>query len=186
MIKEFFKSPKKTTILGLIGSSIMMIVTFMTINTSLLILNIYNLYIIGLVIYFVIILMRMLKQKGNVKVANYILVITYIVSFFGTIFVNIAEGESIVIDIIILVIIISYFCNILLRKLKFINNKVFAIVIIVISIYHIINILRYMLNYDEIEVYVILDFIKNLAYITIVPYFYNYYDLLKEEIENGK
>ena len=185
-MKEFLKSPKKTAILGLFGSLIMMIVMFMKIDEYLLILNIYNLYIIGLVIYFVIILIRMLKQKGNIKIANYTLIITNIISLFGTIFVNIAEGEMIFTDIIIFAIVILYFCNILLRKLRFINNKVFAIVIIVTSIYHLINICRYILNYNEIEVYIILDFIKYLAYITIVPYFYNYYDLLKEENENGK
>ena len=98
-MKNFFKSPKMTAILGLIGSIIMLITTFTTLYTSNIILNIYNIYIIGLIIYFTIILMRMYKQKGNVKIANTLLITTYIVSSISIIFVSIADGESYLIDI---------------------------------------------------------------------------------------
>lgn len=184
-MKEFLGSPKKTAILGLVGSLIMMIIMFMRTETYLILLNINNLYIIGLVIYFIIILMRMLKQNGNVKIANYILVMTYIVSFLGTILTNLfvagvtINAIELLIDIIVFVVVILYFCNILLKKINFLDNKVFAIIIIITSIYRIINICNYILNYAEIEVNIILEFIKNLAYIMIVPYFYNYYKLLK-------
>ena len=80
-IKEFLSSPKKTAILGLIGSILMLITTITTLYTTNIILNTYNLYIIGLIVYFSIILIRMYKQKGNIKLANILLVVTYIVSF---------------------------------------------------------------------------------------------------------
>lgn len=178
-MKEFFKSPKKTAILGLIGSVIMLITTLSTLYTTNILLNIYNLYIIGLIIYFTVILMRMYKQKGNIKIANTLLLITYIISFIGVMLVDIAEGDSFLIDIILFGTIILYLCNILFRKLKIINNKVFAVIIIGFSVYQLIRFGTYFLN--ETDSYLISYCIKYLGYMAIVPYFYNYYKLLKEE-----
>lgn len=178
-MKEFLKSPKKTAILGLLGSVIMLITTFTTLYTSNIILNSYNLYIIGLIVYFAIILMRMYKQKGNIKIANTLLIATYIVSSISIIFVSIADGESYLIDIIFFGTITLYLCNILFRKLKIINNKVFAVIIIGFSVYQLIRFGTYFLN--ETDSYLISYCIKYLGYMAIVPYFYNYYELLKEE-----
>lgn len=178
-MKEFLKSPKMTAILGLIGSVIMLITTFTTLYTTNILLNIYNLYIIGLIIYFTVILMRMYKQNGNIKIANTLLITTYIISFISVIFVNIVDGESILIDIILFGTIILYLCNILFRKLKIINNKVFAVIIIGFSVYQLIRFGTYFFN--ETDSYLISYCIKYLGYIAIVPYFYNYYELLKEE-----
>lgn len=180
-MKEFFKSPKKTAILGLVGSVIMLLIVFMTFNTDYLIFNMYNLYIIGLLVYFIIILMRMYKQAGNLKIANYLLIATYIISLCGEIFADIAEGESILIGVIIFGITILYLCNILFRKIKFINNKIYAVVVIGISLYQIISIGKYMFIYNDLIQYIMVDIIKILSYIATVPYFYNYYELLKEE-----
>lgn len=182
-MKEFLKSPKKTAILGLIGSVIMLITTFLSLTTNL-ILNSYNLYIIGLTLYFIIILMRMYKQKGNIQVANTLLLITYIISFVGSMLVDIAEGNFIFIDILYFGIIILYLCNILFGKLKIINNKVFAVFLIGFSVYQLIRFGTYFL--DEKDLYLILYSIKYLGNMAIVPYFYNYYELLKEENKNGK
>lgn len=182
-MKGFFKSPKKTAILGLIASIIMLITTLTTLYTSNIILNSYNLYIIGLIVYFTIILMRMRKQKGNIKTANTLLLITYIISFIGVILVDIAEGDFLLIDIVLFGTIIVYLFNILFRKLKIINNKVFAIFLIGFSAYQSIRFGIYFL--DEKDLYLILYSIKYLGYMAIVPYFYNYYELLKEENRNG-
>ena len=178
-MKEFLKSPKMTAILGLVGSVIMLITTFTTLYTTNILLNIYNLYIIGLIIYFTVILMRMYKQKGNIKIANTLLLITYIISFIGVMLVDIAEGDSFLIDIILFGTIILYLCNILFRKLKIINNKVFAVIIISFSVYQLVRFGTYFLN--ETDSYLISYCIKYLGYMAIVPYFYNYYELLKEE-----
>ena len=177
-MKEFLKSPKMTAILGLIGSVIMLITTLSTLYTSNIILNIYNLYIVGLIIYFTIILMRMYKQKGNLKIANTLLLLTYIISSISVIFVSIADGESFLIDIIFFGTITLYLFNILFRKLKIINNKVFAVIIIGFSVYQLIRFGVYFLS--ETDLYLILYSIKYLGYMAIVPYFYNYYELLKE------
>ncbi len=183
-IKEFMNSPKKTAILGLFGSVVMLITILMSLYTYNIILNIYNLYILGLVIYFIIILMRLYKQKGNIKIAKYMLIATYLLSVLGIIITTIADGESIffmLIEILMFVIIILYFCNILLRKFKIFNNKIFAILVIGLSIYQLFRVGKFMLVNNEVELYLISYFAKYLGYIAIVPYFYNYYELLKED-----
>lgn len=181
-MKEFFKSPKKTAILGLVGSVIMLLIVLMAFSSQLLITNtVYNLFIIGLVFYFTVVLMRMRRQKGNIKIANYTLIITYTITLIGTISFGIAEGESILIEVLIYGIIILYLCNILLRKFKFINNKIYAVVVIGLSVYQIVSIGRFLFIYNDVAQYVIRDLIIILSYMATVPYFYNYYELLKEE-----
>lgn len=183
-MKEFLKSPKKTAILGLVGSVIMLISTFWAMNTYSIILNLYNFYIIGLVVYFIIILMRLYKQKGNIKVANYMLITMYILSIFGLVVSTIAEGESILysfVNILIFIVIILYFFNILLNKSNVINNNVFAIIVVGLSAYQLIRFGTYIFGSKEVELYIISFCIKYIGYIAVVPYFYNYYKLLKEE-----
>lgn len=177
-MKEFLKSPKKTAILGLAGSVIMLIPMFLYIQYSLTS-SIYNVYFIGLIIYFVTVLSRMFKQKGNIKFANYILIITFIISILASIILGILEGEFFTLDDLLLIIMTLYFSNILLRKVKLINNKVFAIIVIGLSIYQLIRYGFIIFSIKEIEILDLSYFIKHLAHITIVPYFYNYYELLK-------
>ena len=177
-MKEFLKSPKKTAILGLVGSVIMLIPMFLYSHYSL-IYNFSHIYFIGLIIYFVIVLLRMFKQKGNIKFANYILILTYTVSILASIIVGIAEGEFFTLDDLLLIIMTLYFINILLRKIKLINNKTFAIIIIAVSIYQLLRCIFIIYGASEILLLDMLYFVKYLAHITIVPYFYNYYELLK-------
>ena len=72
-----------------------------------------------------------------------------------------------------------YFINILLRKIKLINNKTFAIITIAVSIYQLLRCIFIIYGASEILLLDMLYFVKYLAHITIVPYFYNYYELLK-------
>ena len=178
-IKEFLSSPKKTAILGLIGSILMLITTITTLYTTNIILNTYNLYIIGLIVYFSIILIRMYKQKGNIKLANILLLVTYIVSFVLSSVVDFMQEESILIDIILFGTIILYLCNILFRKLKIINNKIFAVIVLGFSVFQIIRFIIYF--FSETDLYLMLYSIKYLGYMAIVPYIYIYYNLLKGE-----
>ena len=177
-LKDFFSSPKKTAFLGLIGSIIMLITTITTLDTTNITLNIYNLYIIGLIVYFSIILIRMYKQKGNIKLANTLLLVTYIASFIVSSVVDLMLGESILIDIILFGTIILYLCNILFGKLKIINNKIFAVIVLGFSVFQIIQFIIYF--FSETDLYLISYSIKYFGYMAIVPYFYIYYNLLKE------
>lgn len=84
-IKEFMSNPKKTAILGLVGAIPMIIYALycwfddfeFSFIFSILYLIAYN---IGLVIYFTIVLNRLYKHNGNIKIANYVLIAGYIVS----------------------------------------------------------------------------------------------------------
>ena len=177
-MKEFLRSPKKTAILGLTGSLIMLIHMFLY-SKQFLISTIYNVCFIGLIIYFVTVLSRMFKQRGNIKFANYILIITFIISILVSIILGILEGEFFTLDDLLLIIMTLYFSNILLRKVKLINNNAFAIIVIGLSIYQLIRYGFIIFSVKEIEILDLSYFVKHLAHITIVPYFYNYYELLK-------
>ena len=52
--------------------------------------------------------------------------------------------------------------------------------------FQIIRNIFYFFKYEDIAKYTIIYSIVYMGYILIVPYFYNYYQLLKEEKENGK
>lgn len=198
-LKEFLSNPKKTAILGLVGGIIMLL--FKIIYTIYCIYFLYidrytdiysliydlfsTLFILGIITYFVVVLLRMSKHNVNINIANNILITTFIVSFIGIIYVGISVGEGIDLSAWVLFISALYFANILLRKIKLINNKVFAIVVIAClmceSIMNVLNILKSSELYFPTVIYFITSFIKHIGYIAILPYFYNYYKLLKKE-----
>ena len=192
-MKEFFKSPKKTAILGLISSAIMLLPILFT-NGIIYIIDYisYNFYFIGFIIYFSIVLLRMNGKNSDIKKANYFLMISIIITIISSGILGLLEGEGIfTLNDIALLAMILYFSNIFFKKAKFMNNKIFIIVVSIVSIYLIINnIVGLVTNYDEIIyfidlAYVLFGYIKYLAQIAIIPYFYNYYNLLKEENKNG-
>lgn len=178
-IKEFLSSPKKTAILGLIGSLLMLLdisVSFSPLD---------NLYVIGLIVYFIIILCRIFAQKGNLKIANYTLIILYIAQLLMIVpnikYIFTFNG---IIYVISLILVLLYFFNILLRKKNFVNNKIFAITIILYTLIHLILVITtynfFAIKYSpfvEIVIYII----NYIGYLFIIPYFYNYYNLLREE-----
>ena len=186
-LKEFMRSPKKTAILGLIGS-ILMLANWIIYFTPFSILD--EFCSICLIIYFIVILVRMFLQKGNLKFANYTLIISYIVTIL-MIIPNIKYIFNIVgiAYVLSLVTMILYLCNILLRKNNFVNNKIFAIVIIIYTLIQLISSLdtfnlfaiKYSVFTEEI-IYII----NYIGYLFIIPYFYNYYNVLKGENKNGK
>ena len=196
-MKEFFKSPKKTAILGLIGS----VIALLPILLVYLVYSIYNtisyifcnFYFIGFIIYFSIVLLRMNGKGSDIKKANYFLIISIIITIVSNGIFGFLEGESIfTLNDITLLAMILYFNNIFFKKAKFMNNKIFIVIISIISIYLIINnTIGLVTKYNEMIYfmdwsYILFRYIKYLAQIIIIPYFYNYYNLLKEENKNGK
>lgn len=191
-LKEFMSSPKKTAILGLVGGIIMLLFTILAeyifyidydyINIYSLI---YNLFILGVITYFVVVLLRISKHNVSINIANSILITTFILSLLGGIYIGISQGEGIILFDFLLFISILYFCNILFRKLNLINNKVFVIVVISSLMFNLIMNVLYILESSEITFGDLTNFIitpiRNMGYILTLPYFYNYYELLKEE-----
>lgn len=167
-IKEFLSSPKKTTILGLIFSILATICCIQTFKLygmfrGLLFFLPSNALYIGLLVYFSIVISRLYNKKGNINIANRILIILLIIS---TIMCAINSMDNIVF-VIINIIFILYLCNILFGKIPFINNKIFAIAMVISAVYRFINILGY-INISSI-MFVLTD-------LAIIPYFYNYYN----------
>lgn len=176
MIKKCLSSPKRTAILGLIGVIIMLIPVFkFTFGEDFFefgMITLFHTYFGGLLIYFLIIVLRLYKAKGNIKIANYILILC-----LGVTIISNALARY-WINVIVMTIFELYLINIFLRKKTFINNKVACVVLIIYIIY---SILSFNFNtYFFIEN--IFDFITQIiGYLFISPYFYGYYELLKEE-----
>ena len=174
-IKNFFKNPKLTTILGLFGGIGLLVSRY--IYDSMVegffdykwILG--NLFIIGIIIYFIIICMRLFANKGSVKIANIILISTLIIwDLLLFIYHNI-------ISFVVFLIIIAYFVNILFKKKNPINHIVFLIDIVFYVVYNCYTVIQNSDFANQIS-YIIPQY---LFYLLIIPYFFGYYLLLKEE-----
>ena len=136
-VKEFFRDNKKTAILALIGS-VILLAYYWYISGFIRLLLRYVGYI-GIVVYFANVLLRMYKKKGNIRVANYILIVTLIIqtiikgislisdSYYGYFYIN--EFVWIIVNVISII----YFFNVLLKKQNFINNKIYVIAVVEIG-----------------------------------------------------
>ena len=177
-IKHFLKEPKQTAILGFIFSFLSIISCYKTFSIlgiidGLVFLISSSLIYIGLIIYFFIILLRFYKKQGNVNIANRVLIILLIIHTF---YMTIRSIDNIIYTVIYIIFIL-YLFNILFRKMSFVNNKIFAVAMIVCAIYRFSNMIGYLNIFNIIFV---------LTDLAIIPYFYNYYDLLKGANSNGK
>lgn len=177
-VKEFLQDNKKTTILAFVGSAILLAyyLCFYA-GSDFISIILYQTSVIGFAVYFAMILLKMYKKKVNIKVANYILIITLIIQTvsYGIMTIarvayGIADIEEFV-EIIVNVISIIYFFNILLKKPNFINNKVYLITVIVGFAFQMIQ--PSFFSSGEI--------LLNLCSLTVVPYFYNYYESSKNK-----
>ena len=127
--------------------------------------------------YFIYIVLRFYKLKGNIKIGNYILITTFVIAIIGNIL------GRLWINVIVLIIFELYLLNIFFRKKTFISNKIALMVLIIYIIYSIF------LNNSRTYFFVenLFDFITQIiGYLFIIPYFYNYFELLKGENKNGK
>ncbi len=119
----------------------------------------------------------MYKENVNIKVANYVLIIMLIIQTVFDMIMAIARLDYGIgntdefIGIIVNVILIMYFFNILLKKSHFINNKVYSITVIVGFAFKMIQ--PSFFSSGEI--------LLSLCSFTVVPYFYNYYELSKNK-----
>lgn len=181
-IKEFISSPKKTAILGLICSILEILINIIpTIILTPIGYKIMNSIVpAALLIYFIIVVMRLYKKKGNIRMANIVLILGYIINVIYSILVCIIVVHIIIspidiINIIVTIINIVYLYNILFKKaqIKYVTNKVFAISNIIVIILNIISKIS-LINYINIGI-VISIILPSLT----LPYFYNYYNLLK-------
>ena len=177
-IKELLRDNKKATILAFVGSAILLayyLIFYFEGDFISIILDQPS--VIGFAVYFAMILLKMYKKKVNIKVANYILIITLIiqtVSYGIMTIARVAYGIADIdefVEIIVNVISIIYFFNILLKKPNFINNKVYLITVIVCFAFKMIQTSFFSSG----------KILLSLCSLTVVPYFYNYYELSKNK-----
>lgn len=204
-VKEFFGSLKKTAMLGLISSILMMIYIIMQMSSRtqgflVIILNAIQLLpmLIGFIVYFSIVTLRMSKENISLKIGNNILLICLVMTLIAVIIITIIYYEFSIIsilNIIIRSITIIFIYNVTLKKSTKVSWIWFALSIVylvVIDIINIINIWRannYLLNLyptSETITILILKTISCVSYIGIIPYFINYYNIVKEGKINGK
>ena len=179
-VKEFLNSPKNTAILGLLGA---IGLTFIS-------------WEIGLIVYFIFVLLRMKHKKANIKISQVILIINYvlfainyIVSFFylvNDLKVTVQYSKITFLYyhlpslIVALYYIINtlYFVRIFFLKNTRVNNKMFVVISVLFVICGIIQIIAGGFSIELV--------IQLISRIMIIPYFYSYYNLLKGENKNAK
>lgn len=179
-MKEFLKSPKNTALLGIVGIAIMLIsVLRYTLGEDFFefgIISMYHTYIWGFLVYFIVVLLRIFAKKGDIKIANYFLMLSLIIAIIG----NVLNKQFI--NVIVLFLFELYLLRIFLGKRTFINNKAISIVFIVYIIYAFI----FKRNIFVFESDILDYFTQAIGLLLVTPYFYGYFELLKEENKNGK
>jgi len=188
-LKSFFSNPKKMAVLGLIAS-IISIVTIIYYSMGYVSYGVntifYKAHMLGLLVYFLIVCIRLYKGKGNIKFANYFLIFTYGVSLVMQVLKSIEYGvleKTVFLYVIFYVMMILYFCNILLRRINLLNNDIFATFIVTFILFRI----SYAIPFFSIENFIAFRplILEGITYIAVIPYFYNYYNLVKGSEKNG-
>jgi len=185
-IKRWFSSPKNLIIVGLIGTlsgclcqTIILNQTIRTIDNSLF----YELLCsIGGFIYFLVVFLRIKGKKIDIKISQKILV--YICFICGIMHI-IDMLYPITIGIFLCHLVFGLYLTFLFNNKKYISNKV----IIVISIIYIIlsSYYDHIAWWDYFHIYgmewysYFYRLVRIIGIISTTPYFYNYYNLIREE-----
>lgn len=182
--KNFINNPKKTAIIGLVASIIIILENIVIRSPySILMIILSLLPTIALTIYYSIVCLRLYKDTGNVRVARNILVIIYfitviadILQFFLSHFASGIYSPGIL-TIILHCFIAIYLYLILFKGCTKISNKIFAIVIIGYYLYSLIT----LISYGFFDMLALINYILNIA---TLLYFYSYYEELKGDKTN--
>lgn len=206
-IEKFFDSPKRNSIIALMVwgiSCILELINFFEIISTRNLTGapiglfeyffwiVYYAELIAFLLYFTFILLRFYnKTKVEIKNINYVIGFLLVANFIYRIYrilsfnqINIGSVLSIVFSIIT----ILYLFNILIKKVdiinKLINNKVFAITMAVYVSYCLYDLFIkpdpfLLYNTTEFSFHSVKEFFYYIRYLCIIPYFYNYYELLE-------
>lgn len=188
-LKEFMRSPKKTAILGLVSSILMILSVFLNNRTVMFWTIVTNFISFGFAFYFIIILLRLVKNVGNIKIANYFLIISFAIVILADVvlLIKFKVNINIIIYLVVNIYMAYYLYNLLIKRNYKINNKIFSIILIGFIAYQMIYkiysknliILAYS-NFTQNLIVNIICFIIRIAYIGIIPYFTIYSKLLNE------
>lgn len=186
-IKKFITNTRITAIIGLIGSIILFILQYISFRHFHILTRItFILSYLGLMIYFIIIVMRIYLKKGNIKFANNFLIASFLISIILKIlslFIFYKFFSGIVADIPILdLLLLLYFVCIIYKRKTFINNKIFALVLLI----YFLRIIVAFCSNKYINYYTGFQALSSIGYLMIIPYFYNYYNLIERSLKNAK
>lgn len=203
-MKEFFKSPKNTTILGLVSMCILLFYNYSINGLSFTFWSMTHIADIGIIIYLAIVALRLYNKKINIVAGKNILIIGTIIQIMIILYIsNSLSLWSIlaIISIIYYLVLCLYFCNITFKKPNFMNNKIYLALTIIYIIVNILVPVIYNIDFSISNIFHIGDTIseiintflasisKNITtfcYLLIMPYFYNYYNWLKGANNNDK
>lgn len=171
-LKKFLNNPQNSILMGLIMTIIYFLYEILVCakfsNKIFFILS--NSYNIGLIIYFSIILLRLKGKQINIKNAQNILIALYIITLLGCL------RNFNILNIAYLIVFLLYLCGIFNKKF-YINNKIFLILNIAYIVIYILFDIFDSYYFSNIQFIYYLIFI--LSKMLIIPYFYNYYNLMK-------
>lgn len=193
--KKFIASPKRNAIVGLVSSILMLLQAIFIIVISKEIEFkeishiIKNFVSLGFILYFSIILYRMNRRRGNLKIATNILIVSLTLTILLLIFFQFTGTmySNNIIAIIVNINILIFLFNILKRKSTKFSNNIFLVMMVAYTIYQlVIDNMNTTIFTNEFDTRTFLIWLCNVSDLGIVPYFYNYYEILKgEKIKNG-
>ena len=117
-LKEFMSSPKKTAILGLVSSILMILSVFLNNRTVMFWTIVTNFISFGFAFYFIIILLRLVKNVGNIKIANYFLIISFAIAILADVvlLIKFKVNINIIIYLVVNIYMAYYLYNLLIKR----------------------------------------------------------------------
>jgi hypothetical protein len=170
-LQEYFSNPFISALTGLIGSFIYLAFSYEYLS--------FFIIAIGFIIYFSVICLRIKGMNIKIKPVQLILLLLLIIDFIITFIIALNENFYILL-LIYKIMIIIYLYGLFYKKF-YINNIIFANLSIIFIVLHAL-----ILFIDADLFYYLFDYMfYYLFVISIIPYFYNYYDLAKGSVKNG-
>lgn len=194
-LEKIFTNPKVAILIGLIMSIIYLIPNTLSLWKSFYIHIAYafiisNIYVLGLIIYYVTVFLRIKKIKISINIVQKILILSFIIQSIIASYLYFYCGYNnflvTIINIVYFLTCALYFYELFNKNCR-ISNKVFLIVTfikLIFSIYTYSLIKRFTcISTIEILIYAVINL---LFFISTIPYFYNYYNLKKGCEKNGQ
>lgn len=174
-MKKIITNPKITSVIGLIGGIMLIVSKYMYDSMEQGFFNykwiLENIFRLGIVCYFIIIYTRLFFKRGNVKIANIVLISSLII--FDIIYLVYQN----IIGFVVFFIITLYFINILFHKNTHINNIIFLIDLLFYVGFNCYSVSQNPIFAGQLNSIIF----QYVSYLLIIPYFFGYYTLLKEE-----
>lgn len=174
---EVLKRPKVLAFLGLFGSIISIIPMLISVFDFDDIIGILLGFQVGLIGYFLLIILRLYKVRININIPKVLLILYFIINDIMYAIVAIKNIYFfLMVWLLLLILYTFYFIYIFYNKGPKTSNKILLIVTLVFIIIALLT----------LKIFSVITFELVVIWIFILPYFYQYYNLLEEEKENER